>query len=258
MNNLFKNQFTNTLNTKINTLKELFKLPHTLYTNAKYNKKNKENDSKKHIYIPKIINTNYFKKNNNKRKQKNSVIKNNLLKELPKDLTKEIHHHHHKEPIPKRIRELVWTTNNGETFSHKCYVSWCDNTINVFNFQVGHDIPESKGGTIDIDNLKPICTSCNLSMSNKFTITEWSKLIDMNYIKGGKNKINNNNCDNKSDNKSGDTLCRDDTLCNKSCDDKCNNSNKPTFITKIKNSLPKIPSLSLISLVLNSFRYLKM
>ena len=245
MNNLFKNQFTNTLNTKINTLKELFKLPHTLYTNAKYNKKNKENDSKKHTYIPKIINTNYFKKNNNKRKQKNSIIKNNLLKELPKDLTKEIHHHHHKEPIPKRIRELVWTTNNGETFSHKCYVSWCDNTINVFNFQVGHDIPESKGGTIDIDNLKPICTSCNLSMSNKFTITEWSKLIDMNYIKGGKNKkINDSNYN------SVNTLCRDDTLCNKS-------NNKTTLITKIKNSLPKIPSLSLISLVLNSFRYLK-
>ena len=243
MNTLFQNQFTNTLNTKINTLKELFKLPHTLYTNAKYNKKNKENEFKKRTYIPKIINTNYFKKNNNKRKQKNSIIKNNLIKELPKDLTKEIHHHH-KEPIPKRIRELVWTTNNGETFSHKCYVSWCDNTINVFNFQVGHDIPESKGGTIDIDNLKPICTSCNLSMSNKFTITEWSKLIDMKYIKGGKNKNNNNN--NNCDNKSGD---------NKSSD----GETKPTLIAKIKNSLPKLPSpsLSLISLVLNSFRYLK-
>jgi len=240
MNNLFQNQFTNTLNTKINTLKKLFKLPHTLYSNAKYKKKNKENDLKKNTYIPKIINTNYFKKNN-KRKQKNSVIKNNLLKDITKDIEKDIHKssHTYKEPIPKRIRELVWTTNNGETFSHKCYVTWCDNTINVFNFQVGHDIPESKGGTIDIDNLKPICTSCNLSMSNKFTITEWSKLIDIKSIKHieeEKNKKNIKSCD-------------------KSCDDKSNN--KSTFITKIKNSLPKIPSLSLISLVLNSFRYLK-
>jgi 5-methylcytosine-specific restriction endonuclease McrA len=85
--------------------------------------------------------------------------------------------HNHKETIPKRIRELVWTTNNSETFSTKCFVTWCENKINVFNFQVGHDIPESKGGTLDIDNLKPICSNCNLSMGNKYTITEWCKLI---------------------------------------------------------------------------------
>jgi len=88
--------------------------------------------------------------------------------------------YYHKEAIPKRIRELVWTTHNKETFTHKCFVSWCDNKINVFNFQVGHDIPESKGGTLDIDNLKPICGNCNLSMGNKYTITEWCKLIKTN------------------------------------------------------------------------------
>ena len=49
--------------------------------------------------------------------------------------------------------------------------------INVFDFQCGHNIPESKGGTLDINNLKPICGSCNLSMGNKYTITEWSKLV---------------------------------------------------------------------------------
>ena len=90
---------------------------------------------------------------------------------------KQIHHIKTKEQIPKRIRELVWTTYNGEVFSSKCYVSWCTNNINVFSFQTGHDIPESKGGTLDINNLKPICGSCNLSMGNKYSITEWSKLI---------------------------------------------------------------------------------
>lgn len=82
-----------------------------------------------------------------------------------------------KYRIPKRIREMVWNTHNGELYSNKCYVTWCNNIINVFNYQVGHDIPESKGGTYDLSNLKPICGNCNLSMSNKYTITEWNKLI---------------------------------------------------------------------------------
>jgi hypothetical protein len=41
---------------------------------------------------------------------------------------------------------------------------------------VGHDQPESKGGTLDVDNLKPICARCNLSMSNQYTIQEWIQL----------------------------------------------------------------------------------
>jgi hypothetical protein len=73
---------------------------------------------------------------------------------------------------------MVWNTYNDEKYSSKCYVSWCNNIINVFNYQVGHDIPESKGGTLDLSNLKPICGNCNLSMGNKYTITEWCKLIN--------------------------------------------------------------------------------
>jgi 5-methylcytosine-specific restriction endonuclease McrA len=80
--------------------------------------------------------------------------------------------------LPKRIREVVWNTYNGETYSSKCYVPWCSNMINVFNYQVGHDIPESKGGSYDIGNLRPICGNCNLSMSNKWTIQEWGKLVN--------------------------------------------------------------------------------
>ena len=38
--------------------------------------------------------------------------------------------------------------------------------MNVFDFHVGHNVPESKGGATNIDNLKPICSRCNSSMSN--------------------------------------------------------------------------------------------
>ena len=114
-----------------------------------------------------------YKKKENKTIDKSIETKNNNnWDEIINDNDKK-----RNEVIPKRIREIVWTTYNGNVFDSKCYVDWCDNQINVFNFQVGHDIPESKGGTIDIHNLKPICGSCNLSMGNKYTITEWSKLV---------------------------------------------------------------------------------
>ena len=53
-----------------------------------------------------------------------------------------------KANIPKAIREQTWIKTFGETFSHKCYIKWCTNEINVFDFHVGHDKPESKGGYI--------------------------------------------------------------------------------------------------------------
>jgi len=78
-----------------------------------------------------------------------------------------------KGAIPKAVREQTWIQNFGLVFKHKCYINWCKNNINVFDFHVGHDKPESKGGSLAIDNLKPICARCNLSMSNNYTITEW-------------------------------------------------------------------------------------
>ena len=81
-----------------------------------------------------------------------------------------------KATIPKAIREQCWIQIFGETFKEKCYINWCKNDISVFDFHVGHDKPESEGGTLDISNLKPICARCNLSMSNNYTIKQWNAL----------------------------------------------------------------------------------
>ena len=48
--------------------------------------------------------------------------------------------------------------------------------MNVFDYHVGHNIPESRGGATNITNLKPICARCNLSMSNYYSIEEWSRM----------------------------------------------------------------------------------
>jgi hypothetical protein len=81
-----------------------------------------------------------------------------------------------KVPIPIALRQQVWKTYIGPKFQAKCLVRWCTNQITAFEFDVGHNVPESKGGTLDILNLRPICHKCNISMSNTYTIDEWNKL----------------------------------------------------------------------------------
>jgi len=80
-----------------------------------------------------------------------------------------------KQKIPKALREQVWIVHAGKVFERKCLTEWCNNTMTVFDFQCGHNIPESKKGKTDISNLVPICSRCNLSMGSQFTFTEWCK-----------------------------------------------------------------------------------
>jgi hypothetical protein len=81
-----------------------------------------------------------------------------------------------KDKIPKALREQVWLTHIGKKYESKCHISWCNNTITVFDFQSGHNFPESKGGATELSNLRPICSRCNLSMGDSYTIDEWVKL----------------------------------------------------------------------------------
>jgi 5-methylcytosine-specific restriction endonuclease McrA len=75
--------------------------------------------------------------------------------------------------IPKAIREQVWIKYIGKKYKSKCTIKWCTNQIDVFNFHAGHNIPFSKGGQTTIENLRPICARCNVSMSNTYTIDTW-------------------------------------------------------------------------------------
>jgi 5-methylcytosine-specific restriction endonuclease McrA len=81
-----------------------------------------------------------------------------------------------KAKIPRALREQVWLASVGPKYEAKCTISWCNNRMSVFEFHVGHNKPESKGGTLALSNLKAICIRCNLSMGNQYTIDEWNKL----------------------------------------------------------------------------------
>ena len=78
-----------------------------------------------------------------------------------------------KEKIPLALREQVWIHRMGRVFEGKCPVTWCQNTITVFDFESGHNLPESKGGETNVTNLIPLCSRCNKGMGNRFTIEEW-------------------------------------------------------------------------------------
>ena len=79
--------------------------------------------------------------------------------------------------LPKALREQIWLHYIGKKYSSKCLIKWCNNEINVFDFHIGHNVPASKGGTICMENLLPICARCNLSMSNNYTIDQWTDLM---------------------------------------------------------------------------------
>ena len=92
---------------------------------------------------------------------------------------------YHKKTIPKAMRIAVWEKNCGEVYKYKCYTTWCTKVLTVHEFECGHDTPESHGGKTEIDNLYPICSTCNKSMSNNYNFEQWNKLGSHPEVKEG-------------------------------------------------------------------------
>ena len=106
-----------------------------------------------------------------KKKSKPSRLVSNCLGHLLKRRRR-------KQKIPLALKQAVWINYFGEVYKHKCIVEWCSRVVSCFDFEVGHNKPESKGGTTTLDNLKPICRQCNIGMGNRYTIDEWSCLVE--------------------------------------------------------------------------------
>jgi 5-methylcytosine-specific restriction endonuclease McrA len=85
-----------------------------------------------------------------------------LQESIPKEKTTK----KKKQNIPKNVKVLVWSNYIGENInSHRCLC--CKKSIiNITNFHVGHVISEKEGGTLEINNLRPICSACNSSMGS--------------------------------------------------------------------------------------------
>ena len=72
-----------------------------------------------------------------------------------------------KQAIPKVLKDNVWNKYIGVEIGQTYCLCCKTNKITQSNFHCGHVISESKGGKMDCENLRPICSSCNLSMGSQ-------------------------------------------------------------------------------------------
>jgi 5-methylcytosine-specific restriction endonuclease McrA len=69
-----------------------------------------------------------------------------------------------KKSIPKPLKKLVWDTYIGESVGIAPCFCCKHQQIRQIEFHCGHVLSEIDGGKLEIDNLRPICAQCNLSM----------------------------------------------------------------------------------------------
>jgi|LakMenEpi03Aug12_release.lakeMendotaPanAssembly.Ray.scaffolds.fasta_scaffold598535_2 hypothetical protein len=69
-----------------------------------------------------------------------------------------------KKKIPAVIRRMVWDRYIGEEIGKSVCYSCKKMEISQMNFICGHVISEYEGGRTTVENLRPICNMCNLSM----------------------------------------------------------------------------------------------
>ena len=72
-----------------------------------------------------------------------------------------------KQVIPKNIKVIVWNHYIGENIIHHRCLCCKKVLISNTSFHAGHVISEKDGGTHEINNLRPICSSCNHSMGSE-------------------------------------------------------------------------------------------
>jgi len=71
-----------------------------------------------------------------------------------------------KEKIPASVKNTLWSQHFPNVLEGKCKCCQTE-VISRNNFDCGHIISEKEGGKIHLDNLKPICRSCNSSMGTQ-------------------------------------------------------------------------------------------
>jgi hypothetical protein len=86
---------------------------------------------------------------------------------LPSSPTTSPPAHHEREPIPRTMRNFVWVEYHGENNIGACYC--CGAQIGRYHagWHCAHVVAEAKGGETRVENLRPCCRHCNLSMGDQ-------------------------------------------------------------------------------------------
>lgn len=72
-----------------------------------------------------------------------------------------------RKTIPKSIKSVVWDTYVGVEIGQTLCLCCKHVKISQHNFECGHVVSDANGGELSVDNLRPICSQCNKSMSTK-------------------------------------------------------------------------------------------
>lgn len=77
----------------------------------------------------------------------------------------------HRKALPPQLKQAVWEKYIGQTIHDYCFV--CERAEISFgtNVEYGHVIAVANGGGDSIENLRPICSSCNKSMGTQNMMT---------------------------------------------------------------------------------------
>ncbi len=90
-----------------------------------------------------------------------------VSKVLTKNTTNEKTKLTKKKSIPLILKRNVWNKHIGEAIGKTLCLCCKLTEITQLNFSCGHIISEFNDGKLKLDNLKPICVSCNSSMGTK-------------------------------------------------------------------------------------------
>ena len=70
-----------------------------------------------------------------------------------------------RKHFPKSLRHSLWRSFFQDNMNGYCFV--CNCSVNIENFHAGHIISVKNGGSDNINNLKVLCSLCNLSMGTQ-------------------------------------------------------------------------------------------
>jgi 5-methylcytosine-specific restriction endonuclease McrA len=93
----------------------------------------------------------------------NQEIKTDIIKEKYK-----------KKSIPKSLKKQTWDKWIGAKIGTTKCLCCHHEEIRQIEFHCGHIIAECNGGKTNVENLRPICAQCNLSMG-KMDMNEFKK-----------------------------------------------------------------------------------
>ena len=80
----------------------------------------------------------------------------------------------YRAKIPRHTRDIIWQRENGDNTAGQCYC--CRQPVRITDFECGHIVAATLGGSCLPENLQPICRPCNRDMGT-MNLDEYRKLV---------------------------------------------------------------------------------